>query len=386
VREQELIAAGFTAYQSLRDDEVNSSLPPLVADFAYEKRLRDPQFGTFSYGVDGDALVRTGTATGDAGRDVGRLGAKIAWDKTWIAPVGVLMQAHAEIRADYYKIADDASYTDQSTRVSPTIGVTFRYPLIGQSSGAKHLLEPVVALAWSDVYGDTPPNEDSLLPELDQASLFAIDRLPGEDVVEEGWRAAAGLTWTRQANSGVNSTLTFGRVFRERANSAYTAGSGQSGTRSDWLIAGQLALPQGISVAARSVISDTFVPTLTAARLKWHDDEINLEASYIWQIADPYLGRSDDVSEWSLDTDVRINDAWTASFDTQYDAIQNTPTRAGLGLQWKNECMVVDLSVSRRFTSSDSVEASTDYGLAVTLNGFSTGRSGKTATAQCNNG
>jgi LPS-assembly protein len=175
-------------------------------------------------------------------------------------------------------------------------------------------------------------------------------------------------------------------VFRENAHTAFTAGSGQAGNRSDWLVAGQIALPQGVSVAARTLFSDAFVPTLTAARMEWQDDDISLAASYIWQTADAALGRDDDVSEWSLDTEVSLNDAWTASFDTRFDAIQESPTRAGLGLQWKNECMVVDLSVSRRFTTSSTVEASTDYGLAVTLNGFSTGRSGNKAAAQCSNG
>ena len=386
IRDDELIAAGFTAYQSLRDDEVNSSLPPLVADFIYEKRTHDPSLGTFTYGVSGDALIRTGVATGDAGRDLARLGGFVGWDKSWIAPFGVVTNAHANLNADVYNISDDASYPDQSTRVTPTVGVTLRYPLAGRSKGAAHLVEPVIALAWSDAYGDIPPNEDSVLPELDQASLFAADRLPGEDVSETGLRTALGVNWTRKGDAGVNSTLTFGRVFRENTNAAFTDGSGQSEHRSDWLVTAQIAFPQGISVAARSVISETFVPTLTAARLTWQDDDINLAASYIWQVADTDLGRDTDVSEWSLDTDLRINDAWTASFDTQYDAIQNSPTQAGLGLQWKNECMVVDLSVSRRFTSSDTVEASTDYGLAVTLSGFSTGRSGKTAATQCNNG
>jgi len=123
--------------------------------------------------------------------------------------------AHANLNADVYNISDDASYPDQSTRVTPTVGVTLRYPLAGRSKGAAHLVEPVIALAWSDAYGDIPPNEDSVLPELDQASLFAADRLPGEDVSETGLRTALGVNWTRKGDAGVNSTLTFGRVFRE---------------------------------------------------------------------------------------------------------------------------------------------------------------------------
>ena len=386
VREDALIAAGFTAYQSLRDDEINSSLPPLVADFVLERRDYLQNIGTLSYGITGDAFLRTGNDTGDAGRDVARLGASAEWENSWITQNGFVVSADAGVQADYYIVMDDPSYDRHALRLSPQLNTTLRYPLAGKSANASHLVEPVVALAWSDAFGDSLPNEDARLAELDAANLFSAKRVPGQDVAETGWRAAAGVTWTRRGNTGVNSTLTFGRVFREDALDAFTIGSGHAGNRSDWLVSGQVQLPQGIRAEARSLLSDALAPTLTSARLHWQDDTIDLTAAYIWQIADPDLGRNSDISEWTLDTTARINDAWAVSFDTRYDVIQNGPTRTGLGFEWQNECVVVDFSVSRRFTSSDTVAASTDYGLAVTLNGFSTGRTGTRATTQCNNG
>jgi len=386
ITDNERISASFTSYQSLRDDEVNSSLPPLVADFAIEKNAYSQSLGTLTYEIDGDALIRTGTATGDAGRDVARLGARATWEKAWVSSIGLVTQSSASLRADLYAIGDDPTFDSTATRAVPQAGVTLRYPLVGRSANARHLVEPVVALAWSDAFGDPPPNEDSRLPEFDAANLFAADRLPGEDATETGWRAAAGVTWTRLGDSGSQSTLTFGRVFRETAQDAFTAGSGQSGHRSDWLIAGQFSLPQGIRFEGRSLFSDAFVPSHTTARLRWVDDGFDVTAAYIWQVADPALGRDNDVSEWALDTTFDLGAAWTANLDTRFDVTQSTPTRAGIGLQWQNECMIVDLSISRRFTTSSTVDASTDYGLAVTLNGFSTGRTGNTATARCKNG
>ena len=44
--------------------------------------------------------------------------------------------------------------------------------------------------------------------------------------------------------------------------------------------------------------------------------------------------------------------------------------RADLGLTYRNECVSVDLSVSRRFTASDNLRADTDVGLSVRLGGF----------------
>ena len=44
--------------------------------------------------------------------------------------------------------------------------------------------------------------------------------------------------------------------------------------------------------------------------------------------------------------------------------------KAGLGLEYANECMTVDLSLSRRYTSSTNVAPETSFGFAVQLAGF----------------
>ncbi|MEO1464214.1 MAG: hypothetical protein AAFU82_18240, partial [Pseudomonadota bacterium] len=44
--------------------------------------------------------------------------------------------------------------------------------------------------------------------------------------------------------------------------------------------------------------------------------------------------------------------------------------RAGLGVTYENECVIVDLSVRRRYSSSTSLEPSTDFGFTVAIKGF----------------
>ena len=53
---------------------------------------------------------------------------------------------------------------------------------------------------------------------------------------------------------------------------------------------------------------------------------------------------------------------------------RSTRTSAGVGLEFRNECMLVDLSLSRRFTSSTNVDPTTDFSLAVDLLGFGGGK------------
>jgi LPS-assembly protein len=89
------------------------------------------------------------------------------------------------------------------------------------------------------------------------------------------------------------------------------------------------------------------------------------------------------VSEFTFESDYRFNDIWSMGLDARYDAIAGKPTQTGLDIGWKNECVTVDFSVSRRFTSSTTLTPSTDFGLSIGLNGFSAGRSGNTPAHRC---
>jgi len=156
-----------------------------------------------------------------------------------------------------------------------------------------------------------------------------------------------------------------------------------SGAASDWLIAGQFTLAQGLRVEARSLVADDFDTSLTNARIGWQTDQLDLEAAYIWQAADPGIGREDAISEWSLETAVQATEAWNVRFDARYDIGNDRPARAGVGVEWRNECVSVELSASRRYASSINVAPSTDYGISVALLGFSAGRSGPGPAGSC---
>lgn len=374
VRDRDLFQTSFTYYQTLRDDESNNALPPIIADFSYANRSFPGFGGTLTWSVSGDALERYGSDVGDAGRDVARLGGAVDWQRRWISRTGLVTQAEAGVRVDGYRVRDDDSFGD-GARAVPGGQVTLAYPMVRRGSGATQMITPVISLGWSDSLGTTPPNEDSTRPELDVANLFALSRFPGDDAVETGLRGAVGVQWARHGVAGGTANLTIGRVIRDDLNTNFTKTSGLQGFASDWLVGGQLTLPQGLRLEGRAQLGDQLDPTFAATKIDWQTSDLNLAASYLWQSADEDLGRPDPISEWLLDTSVQVTDAWAVSFDTRYDVAEDSPVSAGLGVQWRNECVLVDLSVSRRYTSSTIVDPSTDYGLSVELSGFSAGRS-----------
>lgn len=376
--------ARVSYFETLRDDESNRALPPVVADLRYENST-PVGGGMLRFGGSADAVVRTTLESGDAGRDTLRAGTFAMWTRDLNLPYGLRGEVTAGARADLYRVNNDPDFDTTIGRVIPSLGATFRWPLIKNTGKATHLLTPTVALGWSDQYGTTPPNEDSTRAELDQANLFDLSRFPGDDRAETGFRAAVGLTYSRTGVGGSFGTFTFGRVVRDRSELDFSPSSGLAGQASDWLLAGQVTSPTGIYLDGRVLVSDDIETTRGAGRLGWRTDMVDLTAAYIWQAADSTESRPDSVSEWTFDTAVKLNEVFTITADARYDVANDSPARAGFGVEWRNECVTVNLSASRRFTSSTTVEPSTDYGLSVSLGGFSAGRSATGPVAGCTN-
>ena len=57
-------------------------------------------------------------------------------------------------------------------------------------------------------------------------------------------------------------------------------------------------------------------------------------------------------------------------FGLRQDFIAGRASRANLGLEYRNECILVDLSLSRWFANSTTLTPTTEFGLAVDLLGF----------------
>ena len=144
-----------------------------------------------------------------------------------------------------------------------------------------------------------------------------------------------------------------------------------------------LTSPDGLSVNARGLMDDAGDFSRAEGRLSWRNPRVDLAATYILLSESPEEGRIDSVTEWTLDGSYKVSDVWTLSGEARYDRAADEPQSAALGVEYRNECITVGLSVSRRFTSSTTLEPETDYGLRVGLNGFSAGRSGAPTTRGC---
>ena len=132
----------------------------------------------------------------------------------------------------------------------------------------------------------------------------------------------------------------------------------------------QVKLDDRLSVDARMLLDEGFDFAKSEARIAWNTARLDLFSSYSRIIADPEENRPDINSQIQFNGSYDISRNWVADFDLRYDVTAQEATRAALGVVYRNECVNVDLSLSRRFTSSSNVVPTTSVGLSIGLNGF----------------
>jgi LPS-assembly protein len=99
-------------------------------------------------------------------------------------------------------------------------------------------------------------------------------------------------------------------------------------------------------------------------------------------VADAAELRPDRTSEVALAGTVKITPQWTASANGRYDFEADRPSRTGLALSFRNECLSADVSLSRRYTSSTSVKPVTTVQFQLDLLGFGAGGAGPARTCR----
>lgn len=390
-RRNEHISARIISFQTLRDDEDNTTIPSLVADLTFHRR-----FSLGALGGEGGLRLQThnhwrsstnpldGPDSDDIadGRDLGRISARVDWRRSFLLPLGIEGTVLGEATADAYSVAQDQDFGGKTTRTHGNAGVELRWPWVkAGANGATHVIEPVAQFIWASSNADSLPNEDSVLVEFDEGSLFSLDRFPGSDAVERGPRANLGVTWTRHDPAGWSMGVTLGRVFREADLDQFGPGSGLGGRTSDWLAAVNFDLADGIALTARTVLDDDLSLTKGEARIAYSGTRTALASSLIWAVADETENRPDPTQEITFDARRKLNPNWTAKLSGRYDFVADRGTVAGMGLEFLNECVRFDVSLSRRFTSSTSVTPTTDFALSFDLVGFGSGVTGGPARA-----
>jgi len=392
IRRDQTIRARVLAFQSLRDIDRDRQLPRSAVQVQTEQRLglaHLPVGGELRFDA---AALAYGRAAADASspsnypaQQLARINAGAQWRRHWIAPGGVLVTGALAGRLDHVRISDDARFPDPVSRRSAQAMAELRWPWAAvDGAGGRHVIEPVAQLVASHRTTPALPNDDHRMPELDEGNLFALPRHAGYDAPDDGTRANLGLRWSRHDPAGWSVDTLVGRIWRRDPLEGFPPGTRQAlgGHHSDWLLAARVSLPRGLSFGVRALVEADGGLDRGEARLSWTGARTDISTALLRLPASEFEDRPQDLRDWSVDVGHRFPSGWAGRVGWRYDFRQERMGDARAGVEFRNECLLVDLSLSRRFATSSNVTPSTRFDLRIELLGIG-GRSAPGSGRSC---
>ncbi|MFN3952989.1 MAG: LPS-assembly protein LptD [Pararhodobacter sp.] len=379
-RRDQAIRARAVAFRTLEAGVDNRTLPNQLLQAEWEERL-----GLGAGGRGGDVVLRFGghahqrrsRVDGDSGRDLARFFAQARWQRQTVLPGGILATGVVQGRVDHLRITDDSRFAGPITRHAVEGMAELRWPwAAADGRGGGHVIEPIAQIIASRGNHPLLPNDDNLLPELDPGNLFALPRYSGHDARDDGPRANLGLRWSRHDPTGWTVETLVGRILRRGGYPAFDPLNPQplGQTRSHWLLAGQISSAQGAAFGLRLLLDDNRRLSRGETSLRWVAGATGLATSYVYLPANTFEGRPANRAEWHFDLSHRFDSGWAGRFGWEYDAALGELRTARTGLEFRNECIQVDVSLSHRFATSTNVRRSTSFGLQIDLLGIGGGR------------
>jgi len=217
------------AFQGLRATDRGGESPFVVPIINYDWRPSEPVLGgTVKIGANSMNLVRTD------GQNVQRALAFGRWDRSVFTPLGQRLTATALLRGDIYNVGrperatlpEYAGERGFSARALPLAALDMEWPFAGAALGGTQTITPRVQLVLTP---DNPnrdfPNEDSRAIELEDVSLFELNRFPGRDRFEAGSRITYGMLYTLDRP---------GIALRSEIGQSWSFGANRAGRISDF--------------------------------------------------------------------------------------------------------------------------------------------------------
>lgn len=280
-----LSIAGW-ATQTVRVNDPQGLVPLALPAIDYRKRLTIGNLpGRLDLQANSLVIVRT------AGQNTQRAFARAQWDLRTLTGLGQEVTFTGLVRGDVYHSSNNeltATPTYRGlegwqTRGIATAAIDVKWPFVGGLfDGAQVLTPRFQIVATPGVRNFEIPNEDSRSVDLEDTNLFALNRFPGNDRIEDGVRFTYGFDWSFQ-RPGLRVTTTLGQSYRlSNQNALLPEGTGLSRRTSDFV--GRTAVRFGdiVKLTHRYRLDkDSFALRRNEADLTLGNHRRYLEAGYL---------------------------------------------------------------------------------------------------------
>ena len=382
----------FSNYHSLRDSDSNATQPTLVAEGIYQQRIVPSSIGgvldlesSFLASYRYSDIDSDGDSDGYVdGYDTARLSLVANWKRNYSFQNGSIVDVESQVETSQYVVRQHKNVDPNITRISTAAAVGLRWPLSRRlKDGGMQRIEPHVQLVGMSSHSEKIPNQDSTRVEFDEGNLYRLNRGPGFDQIETGARINIGVSGYNQYKTKTKIGWEVGRVYRGNGFEKFSKASGLSGSVSDWLVAGAIETPSGIELVARALLKDLGYIKKAEARMAWKNPTHKIAATYVGLSADTLEGRATPLSSLALNWQYSFAPDWQSTSFFQFNATNGKLSKLNFGLKYANECVDVNFSASRHFSTSTTFSNKTEFGLSVELSGFSSGVRKAPKSRQC---
>ena len=187
------------ATQTMRIGDRQGQVPVALPAVDFRHRLARPVLGgRVEFQANSLAIMRT------SGQETQRAFAGARWDLRRITGMGQEMTLTGLVRGDVYHSDENDLTATEIYRGRPgwqargiaTAALDVKWPLVGRAMGGTQAFTPRIQLAATpSIRNLAVPNEDARAIELEDSNLFALNRFPGYDRIEDGVRFTYGFDW-----------------------------------------------------------------------------------------------------------------------------------------------------------------------------------------------
>ncbi len=223
--------------QTLRSGDNQGLQPIALPEIDYRLRLNDPILGG-KVQLQANSLLIGRTA----GQDTQRAFASARWDLRRLTGLGQEVSFTLLGRGDIYHSDENLTtvtpiYRGQSGwqgRGIAAAAAELRWPFIGEAFGGTQILTPRIQLVAAYTTSNLRmPNEDARAVDLEDSNLFALNRFPGYDRIEDNARITYGLDWSVKGRA-TSFDFTIGQSYRlSNKETIFPDGTGLSDKVSD---------------------------------------------------------------------------------------------------------------------------------------------------------
>ena len=378
-----LSIAGWVT-QTMRVGERQGLVPVALPVIDYRRRLADPVLGgKVQLQVNSLAITRSD------GQDTQRAFASARWDLRRLTGLGQEITLTALLRGDLYHSDENALTTTAIYRGNPgwetrgvaVAAVDVKWPLVGQLGSGTQVLTPrVQVVATPSIRNLQVPNEDARAIDLEDSNLFALNRFPGYDRIEDGVRFTYGFDW-QYDRPGWRIKTTIGQSYRlTREPTLLPEGTGLSSRLSDVVGRTEVRFRDFVKLTHRFRLDkDTF-----AIRRNEFDATVGSQRTYL-EVGYLRLNRDIDTVEDLQDREelrvagrVTFAKYWSVfgsgvfnltnrEEDPSFTADGFQPLRTRLGVAYQDDCLELGLTWRRDYVTTGDARRGNSFQLNFAL-------------------